>query len=269
MEQEMTVEWLLEGLIPKGGYGIIAGPNGIGKSQLGLRLCEAIVEQTRFLNMWQCLKKDAVVMFLSLEMVAVELKEVLIAMKNYGGFFPTGQARCKIVATGRNLPLDSEKGRKALENLLAGQNIDLLVIDSLSLAMDGNFKDDAPVLEFNRAIRRLSIEFGVAIVVIHHNRKGQDKKYRYNELDDLYGSRFLSQDTSFVLMMDKPKTMKGDSVAINTAKMRFSKAMGEIHVDHTNMNFINAVAVESTESLMQNFEGPRVSKPSNTPDFNL
>ena len=39
LSTELHIDWILQGLLPVNGYGIIAGPPGVGKSQLGLILC--------------------------------------------------------------------------------------------------------------------------------------------------------------------------------------------------------------------------------------
>lgn len=256
----VNIEWLLEGFLPKNGYAIIAGPNGIGKTQFGIRLCEAVVEGIKFLN-WECKVHGMRAMFLSLEMERVELKEFYKNMNDYEEMFPTGWDRFISVPVGSAVPLDTPEGYRFLESKLEKIKPDLLMIDSLSVAMSGNFKDDAPVLKLNNVLTKIRRKFNVAIVMIHHNRKGQDKKFRYNELDDLYGSRFLPQDTASVIMMDKPKTLKGDWIAINPAKIRFTKNAGEFNVEHTGMNFINPTPVEPIDMPLLNFEKPKTHKP--------
>jgi hypothetical protein len=250
MALDLKIEWLIQDLLPRAGYGVIAGQNGIGKSQMGIRLCEAVVGCLSFLiDRWHCNRPDAKAMFLSLEMEPIELREFYQKMMDYGEFFADGGERFTTIPVGNPIPLDRPEGYKFLESMLDKHRPDLLVIDSLSVAMAGSFRDDGPSLEFNKVVKKLRRKFKVAIVVIHHNRKGQDKKFRYNELDDLYGSRFLSQDTSFVLMIDKPRTLTGDTIAINQAKIRFSKAGGEIHVEHTNMAFLDAIETDALENL--------------------
>lgn len=246
------INWMIEGLLPRGGYGFIAGMNGLGKSQLGIRLAEAVVTKTRFLNSWDVAIDNAKAMFLSLEMETAELKEFYATMDSYGNFFLDARDRFLTVPVGNEIPLDSKEGLKFVEDKLSEYQPDLLVIDSLSMAMEGSFKDDTPTLKFNKIMKKLRKVYGVAIVVIHHSRKGQDKRFRYNELDDLYGSRFLSQDTSFVLMLDKPKTLAENQLAITAAKMRFKRPEGELIVIHENMNF-NQGFIKGDET-MPNFE---------------
>lgn len=256
MAIDRRIEWMITGLLPKAGYGIIAGQNGIGKSQLGIRLCEAVTEGEKFLlDKWNC-KVPGKAMFLSLEMEFAELQEFYRTMLEYGPLMEHSGDRFLTVPIGSAIALDKPDGLKFLEDKLTTFRPDLLVIDSLSVAMSGNFRDDAPVLEFNKVMKRIRNKFGVAVVIIHHNRKGQDKKFRYNELDDLYGSRFLPQDTSFVLMVDKPRSLAGDMISINQAKIRFAKAGGEVHVEHTNMNFMGGHEIDNIEA-MPNFEKPK------------
>lgn len=268
MATNIKIEWLIPGLLPRAGYGIIAGQNGIGKSQLGIRFCEAVVSCTPFLlDRWTCARPGVKAMFLSLEMQLVEIREFYQKMKDYGEFFSGGGNDFITIPAGSAIPFDRPEGIKFIESMVGKHKPDLLVIDSLSMAMAGSFRDDGPVLEFNRVINKLRRKFQVAVVVIHHNRKGQDKKFRYNELDDLYGSRFLPQDTSFVLMLDKPKTLGGDTIAINPAKLRFSKDCGEIHADHTNMAFLNVLEIDALESIGQvtKLDTHRETKPKAKP----
>ena len=262
-EVNVKIDWLLKGLLPRAGYGILAGPNGIGKSQMGIRLCEAITEGTKFLGKWKCKIPNAKAMFLSLEMEPAELQEFYRTMNEYEPIFPTSGERYLTAPIGEAIALDKPEGLKFLSGILDEHRPDLLVIDSLSVAMDGNFREDKATLEFNKVMKHLRKKFGVAIVVIHHNRKGQDKKFRYNELDDLFGSRFLAQDSSFVLMLDKPKTLGGDTISVNPAKIRFDKTGGEIHVDHVNMNFTNMVEMDDMQLPMA-LETPKRTVPTST-----
>jgi archaellum biogenesis ATPase FlaH len=263
MAVDAKIEWMINGLLPKAGYGIIAGQNGIGKSQLGIRLCEAVAEGTDFLlDKWTS-KTPGKAMFLSLEMEFAELQEFYRTMLEYGPLFENSGDRYLTVPIGSAIALDKPDGLKFLEDKLTSFRPDLLVIDSLSVAMSGNFRDDTPVLEFNKVMKRIRSKFGVAVVVIHHNRKGQDKKFRYNELDDLYGSRFLPQDTAFVLMVDKPKTLPGDTISVNQAKIRFAKAGGEVHVEHTNMNFTGGREIDDPNNLVP-MKLENTTKPTHT-----
>jgi RecA-family ATPase len=221
MAVEINIDWLWQDLLPVSGYGIIAGPTGVGKSQLGLRLCESLVQCSPLLLDWEPKKVDAKVLFFSLEMVLSEIKEFIRTMGET--FLPDGGLeRFFISPIGNTVPLDRPEGRRLFESVIEEIRPDLIVIDSLSKAMAGDFKADEPVIAFNDYIKRIREKYGVSIIAIHHNRKVQDKRFRSNELDDLYGSRFLSQDASFVLMLNSSKDNQ-DEIIVNPAKIRFSR----------------------------------------------
>ena len=147
-----------------------------------------------------------------------ELKYILEA---FGDSFGTiNRDNLTLVPIGEDIPLDRPEGQKFLETLLTEHRPDLLIIDSLAKAMYGKIIDDNAVFVFNRYLSKIRHKYGMAIVVIHHNRKVQDKRFQSDELDDLYGSRFLSQDAAFVLMMNYTK--QHGHISINAAKTRFS-----------------------------------------------
>jgi hypothetical protein len=246
MATKIKLNWIFEGLLPERGYGIVAGPTGIGKSQLGIRLAEAVVSQSRFL-VWPNRVKDRNlrVLLYSLEMSHPELQEFFNTMGP--DFLKTGSENLWIAPIGNSVPLDTPDGRKFFENQLAEVQPNLVIIDSLSKSMNSNFKDDDPVLQYNRYINRIRVQYNTAVVNIHHNRKGQDKRFIYDDLDDLYGSRFLSQDAAFVLMLSKAKQLP-HGININTAKVRFSASFGRLLVERDSHLSFEVREIESNDN---------------------
>ena len=230
MNTEIRLEWMLEGLMPIKGYGIIAGPTGVGKSQMGLRIAEKVIIGERFL-WWQLRPKDKPfkTLFFSFEMSHPELQQFFKVMSSES-FLPRGKDRFFVVPVGETVPLDQPDGQKFFEKKIEEVQPDLVIIDSLSKSMSGDFKIDSDVLNYNRYINRIREKYDTGVIVIHHNRKVQDKKYMSIELDDLYGSRFLTQDASFVLMMGQTKDNR---LILNPAKVRFAVNPGPQEIART------------------------------------
>lgn len=236
MSTEIHIDWIFEGLLSVGGYGIIAGEPGVGKTQLSIRFMEALATGMGFLGQWKNSGRARKVLFLSLEMSFPEIQKFFKDMgPGYAGGF---RQNVHIAPIGDVLPLDTEEGRKYFEKLLNEVQPEVIVIDSMAKAMHGNFKEDDVARLFNNYLVKIRHQTQAAIVIVHHNRKSQDKRSLANELDDLYGSRFLSQDAQFVLMLYRnPKEPAWKF--LSTAKIRFGPEHEPLRLEHTdNLDFI-------------------------------
>lgn len=252
MKVDIHIDWLLDKLLPSTGYGIIAGPTGVGKSQIALRLAESIASEKDFL-LWRNKVTSRRTLFLSLEMDAFEVKQFLTDMGD--SFLEKGRDNFYISPIGDHLPLDKPEGRKFLEDLLDKVRPQLLIIDSLSKVLTG-FKDDDPTMEFNRYMVKIRNKFKCAVVVVHHNRKSQDKRFNSDDLDDLYGSRFLTQDASFVFMLHRSKNSV-DHLTLNPAKVRFTKQIDRVIIERLeDLSFIvTGEESDNGPSINSNFDG--------------
>lgn len=239
MATEIRIDWILDGLLSAGGYGIIAGQPGIGKTQLALRLCEATATGSNFLEFWRQPKENSRArrtMFLSLEMAFAELQEFFKTMGNT--FMQTHRENFIIAPVGEMVPFDKDEGRKYIERLMDEVRPEVLVVDSLANAVTGKLTDDDTMGMFNQYVAKLRQQYGCAVVFVHHNRKSQDKRFVSKDLDDLYGSRFLSKDAQFVFMVYRNIKDAHEVVRLNPAKVRFIGSPGEFLLQHEpSLNF--------------------------------
>jgi len=68
MSADIHIEWFFEGLLSTLGYGILAGPPNVGKTQLAIRLSVACALQLDYLGWKNCSSRPMTVLFYSLEM---------------------------------------------------------------------------------------------------------------------------------------------------------------------------------------------------------
>lgn len=233
---EIHMEWILEGMLSVGGYGIIAGEPGIGKSQFSLRLAESISTGQDFLGYWKYSGPPRRVLFVSLEMQLVELQQIFSSMK---GFLPEHKDNFFISAIGDTLPLDRPDGQKYLEALLQKSAPDVVIIDSLGTATDGKITDEDTAKAYNKFINRIRVKYGCAVVMIHHNRKGQDRRFIANTQDDLFGGRYIARDPHFIYMLYRHPKEPRNIIYLNPAKLRFMAQFEPLRLQHTSdLNFV-------------------------------
>jgi hypothetical protein len=199
MDTDAKIEWYFDGLLSVGGYGIIAGIPGIGKTQLALRASVAVALGTDFLRWKNVTGKQGKVMFLSLEMALPQLKFFLAQMDDLAQHRQALQDRFTLYPLGETIPLDKPEGQKILTSCIEEQRPDFLVIDSLSKASHGSLSDDETVRKINSYFNVLCKTYNLCILVVAHSRKLQDKRKEHGELDDLYGSRFIGSEADFVV----------------------------------------------------------------------
>lgn len=163
-EMDVSTEWLLEKLLPKGAISLVFCPGGGGKTWLLMQLAKAIATGEPFGDL-QTLQ--APVYFIDFENPLSVVKERREKIGPAAGFWywhlacPTGP---------RKLDEDTWIDYKALPP-------GLLIFDTLRASHNGDensSKDMALVLSRLKELR----ETGFTIVVLHHTPKGNDGTYK-------------------------------------------------------------------------------------------
>ena len=176
-------DWLVDGLLPSGGIGLLAAKAKVGKSVLARNLAIAVARGSRFLGR-AC--KGGVVLWLALE---ERQDQVLASFKAMGA--------------SRHDPIRFHFGAAPADALAwlraecEAHKVALVVIDTwhkLSLIEDIN--NYAAVNRANEPLMRLSREHGVAQIWIHHNNKGE----RANG-DEVLGSSALFAAADLLISM--------------------------------------------------------------------
>jgi AAA domain len=159
-EPEETVEWLVDDLLPSGGFSLLAAKPKVGKSTLARCLALAVARGESFLG--RATAKGPVI-DLALEEKRSQVRQHFQAMG------ATGEEEIYVYAA--TAPADAlEKIRAVVEEKKPA----LLIIDPLfrfTRVRDGN--DYAQVTQALEPLLALARETGVHVLVVHHLGKGE------------------------------------------------------------------------------------------------
>ena len=216
-------KWIVEGLLPEG-LTLFAGPPKMGKSWLALSLCVGTASGGHALGKIPIERGEA--LYIALEDTPRRLQSRLRMMLN-GERAPEG---LHLATQWQRL---DEGGLEMLENWLLGwPKCRLIIIDTLQRLrppQQGNrglYEQDYNTLVY---LKTLADQCGVAIVVVHHLRKGSSN----DPLEEVSGTTGLTgaADTIWTLKRDRGRA---DAVLFSTGRdidesetaLRFDKALG-------------------------------------------
>jgi 5S rRNA maturation endonuclease (ribonuclease M5) len=183
-EPEEQVSWLLEGVLPAGGLGLLAAKPKTGKSTLARCLALAVARGESFLNRPTL---QGAVIYLALEEKRSEVRGHFRAMGASG--------EEEILIHAAHAPADAVP---AITAEMKAQKPVLLIIDPLlrfTRVKDGN--DYAQVTAALEPILILARESGAHVLLVHHLGKGE----RAEPTDGILGSTalFAAVDTALVM----------------------------------------------------------------------
>lgn len=258
MSLEVNIDWHIENLLAHKGLGLITGPPGTGKTQLGIQLGMSIALGKEHAGGWSLSGGPKKVVFLSCEMDKDPLRIFYNAIAPaYEGEGRMLQKNFKIAPLGAGIPLDKPEGFQFLDNLLSDQKPDVLFIDSLQKIISKSLTNEDAAKELMNNIMLLKKKHSVAIYLVHHNRKeskDRNGNYTKQELHDLYGSVFIAAEVDFVMALRKT-AVKG-TLAIDTWKNRLAEERDTFHVKRDDNLQFKEVDVE--EDSAENFDGLRI-----------
>lgn len=202
-------QWIVETLIGPG-LTILSGAPKIGKSWLLYALAEAASLGGNFLDRYKV--NETSVLHISLEDKLPSIKErrEMLAGKQ-GGFF--GNDNLFITD-------EWETGPGGLEDYLKAHNkIKLVIIDTLGLFMPDieDMSDYVPAVKALTGIKRIADTLGVAILAVHHAKKGSGKETKGDWMDQSLGSQGIVGSADTIILLQRDIDNKGERK--NTGKL--------------------------------------------------
>jgi RecA-family ATPase len=224
LQTEVKLEWLMQGLIPKAGSGILYGSAGIGKSTLSLRLGMSLATgQENFLK-WPIVR-PARVLFLSLEMAHDELKHFFGEMQLEEEALQQLQESFIIWPLGHAYPLDIPEYQREFLQYIDQYEIELVIIDSLAVAMYGSITSDDDVKRLNAFLNEdLRAARGCGYFFVHHPHKPNPE--RRGGFEDMFGSIYIANNTQIVTNLYQKKSVKSSNrltVSVRKARLTLDK----------------------------------------------
>jgi hypothetical protein len=196
---DIHIEWFFNGLLSTLGYGILAGPPNVGKTQLAIRLSVACALQLDFLGWKNCSSRPMTVLFYSLEMADAQIKHFLETMTDLEEHRSELKRHFKIAPLAALLDFTNKKMMEQVQADIDAVHPDIIIIDSLSMAVSESLGTDDVARKFNTTVKAIRKNAKCAVVTVHHSKKSQVSKDMTGDMDDLYGSRFITAEADFVI----------------------------------------------------------------------
>lgn len=217
---EIELEWVWDGLLQEAGYMLLTSPSGVGKTQLSLDFAIQAVLGKDFLD--REIKKDMKLAFMSLEMGPADLKFFQAQMSKglSAEEIDYLEEHLILLPVGEPYYLNKERERDDLEAFIADNEIDGIILDSLSSMVEGELTSEGnvkPVMDWNDKIRK---RHNIFTWIIHHHRKASGDNKKPNKLDDVYGSYLVPRNATTTLTLWQGM---GDSILAIPNKVRMSK----------------------------------------------
>ena len=246
LQSEFQIEWLIPEVLVAKTINFISAESGIGKSRLSMQLAKAMATGTQFLK-WP-IPRQISVMYLSLEMAGDMLKHFLESLLQHKEMSEEESNRFMLVPVGKAIDVSSPEGLALIEMFVKEYKPEVLMIDAMGkLAFDELGETQAKAI--NNQMNYLIQEYGVTILMIHHNRKPDLTGKKRPGLGDVYGNQYVVTDASTVMTMFMPEnqahvelifvktraTMASDSIVMN-GKKGFSFVIRESYDDDSDSN---------------------------------
>ena len=218
---EIHIDWLIEGILQRQGIMVVAGKQGVGKTQLTIQMLLHIALGKPMLG-WK-IDQPRRVALLSMEMSAAEIKHFQTEVNKLlspderkllaENFF--------IIPVGHSILFDNSGDMKKVEQFVQQYHPEVVGVDSLSKTTAASLEEAAAkkVLDFADHLR---MDYDCSIVFIHHNRKGQVGNKRPKELDDVYGTFWITATATTVIGMWQ--NQQTGEIEINYLKVRLAEA---------------------------------------------
>lgn len=190
-------KWVVDGLIGTG-LTLFSGVPKIGKSWLTLALSEAASTGRKFLDFYDVKKTPT--LHLSLEDGERSIKERRGIMASRDGGCGYKGNNDLFFAT------EWDTGSSGLETYLRAHNeIKFVIIDTLGLFMPDieDMSEYAPTVKAMNRIKKIADGLDIAILVVHHAKKGNSRKEQGDWMEQSLGSQGIAGSADTVILLQR------------------------------------------------------------------
>lgn len=191
-------EFIIEKIVPKGGYTIFYGDTGSFKTLLLIEQYVDISLGLKFLNKYNAKKSN--VLYLDAEMGNIQFHERLKwVLKGKGVSFDEWEKTGSIYLNKEFLMVDNEADMNILKEIIEQKNINVIIFDPLSYYhnLDENRTSDMSFMV--RTMNEIMEKFGVTIMLTHHTSKLPIQNYRDTEEEQNEYRKSLSRGSSVLI----------------------------------------------------------------------
>ena len=165
-------EWLIEDILPKKGIVLIGGAPASYKSTTAAHMSAAVADGSLLFDYFET--KKGIVLYIN-EENSPEIFYRLIG--EFAGDLQNSQDIATMHLKGVVLDEDKDgKWMERLRELIQNTKPDLIILDSMVRAMEGDENSAKDVRRVFKAVSKLTHEFGGCWVILHHMRKGGNDK---------------------------------------------------------------------------------------------
>ena len=273
LNSDFKVEWKVKDLIEKTGIGLITAAPGTGKTQMCIQFGIHMALGKNFLR-WMPEGRSKIG-YLSLEMGRATSKLFMGTVAE--GYEPADiqmlQRNFHIAPLGESIPLDRPEGKKFLEGLLDEYKWDVVIIDSLGKLTGGELKDDTTIRKLFAYLAMLRNKFGCSFILIHHNRKGTSDNKKPRNLEDVYGSQYITSEVDFVVSLWRDGGT-GNSIEVSELKNRLAPQRETFvmeRVEHLSFQYRGDVDLDPDAMIIRSTkkEGDDDAPPDNRANLGL
>lgn len=260
---EVHVDWLIPGILQRQGIMIVTGKPGVGKTQMTLQVMIHIALGKPFLG-WQ-IAEPRKVAFLSMEMGQAEIKIFMEEMDSILTDEERGLMHDNflIIPIGQTVMFDTPSDQKKIQQFLETHKPEVMAVDSLSQSTLASLEEAAvkKVMDFADRIR---MNYDCSVIFIHHDRKAQIGNRRPKNLEDVYGSFYITAKATTVIGLWQNEKSYG--IELNYLKVRLAKAPDTQHITRTERGLsfeivgVNAM-VAKVDEMSRNDKKPSDPKP--------